>query len=91
MITEYNSDGIETGITSGTITSSSRDGTEDVFAMGVIRKEAELNADERKYLMAVDRGDVPTVQQCVRQAKVVVTSNFEQCAMRNRQKLAIET
>jgi hypothetical protein len=45
-------------------------GASDGHGMGVIRKDVELTPDERKYLMAAERGDVPTVQQCLRQAKV---------------------
>jgi hypothetical protein len=63
-MTEYGSDGIDTVMVGSTAAGT------DGLGMGVIRKEIELNPDERKYLMAVERGDVPTVQQCLRQAKV---------------------
>lgn len=70
LMAEYCSDGIDTTVV-GTMSSGS-----DGLGMGVIRKEVELNSDERRYLMAVERGDVPTVQQCLRQAKVTLSSGI---------------
>lgn len=38
------------------------EGEGDNLGMGVVRKAAELNADEKKFLLAVERGDIPTVR-----------------------------
>jgi len=31
----------------------------------VVRKEVDLTPEERKYLLSVERGDIPTVQLCL--------------------------
>uniref|UniRef100_K1S2W3 Transient receptor potential-gamma protein n=1 Tax=Magallana gigas TaxID=29159 RepID=K1S2W3_MAGGI len=35
----------------------------DSFGMGVVRKEMDLTNDEKQYLLAVERGDVPSTRQ----------------------------
>jgi len=35
----------------------------DNVGMGVVRKQVDLSVEERQYLLAVERGDIPTVQQ----------------------------
>ena len=42
----------------------------DSVGRGVVRKRVDLTADERQYLLAVERGDCPSVQQCLVRAKV---------------------
>src|SRR5687768_6035108 len=44
----------------------------DGVRKSVVRKRADLNADERIYLLAVERGDIVTVAQCLCHAKVVI-------------------
>ena len=46
---------------SGVAAASFRDAT---------KKQVTLTPDERLYLMAVERGDCPTVQRCLERAKV---------------------
>jgi ankyrin repeat protein len=36
---------------------------EDSLGMGVIRKEVDLTNDEKQYLLAVERGDIPSTRQ----------------------------
>lgn len=36
---------------------------EDSLGMGVIRKEMDLTNDEKQYLLAVERGDIPSTRQ----------------------------
>ena len=31
----------------------------DSLGMGVVRKETDLNNDEKQFLLAVERGDIP--------------------------------
>ena len=38
--------------------------------MGVVRKEAELNNDEKHFLLAVERGDIPTARHQLEQSQV---------------------
>ena len=39
------------------------EGGGDSLGMGVIRKEVDLTNDEKQYLLAVERGDVPSTRQ----------------------------
>ena len=36
---------------------------EDSLGMGVIRKEVDLTNEEKQYLLAVERGDIPSTRQ----------------------------
>lgn len=36
---------------------------EDSLGMGVVRKEVDLTNDEKQYLLAVERGDIPSTRQ----------------------------
>lgn len=48
----------------------------DSLGMGVIRKEIELTPGEKKYLLAVERGDIPTVRQFLGLAQVSTTHHL---------------
>ncbi|XP_076446339.1 short transient receptor potential channel 4-like [Babylonia areolata] len=39
----------------------------DALGMGIIRKEAELTHEEKQYLLAVERGDIPSTRQMLAQ------------------------
>ena len=54
----------------GSGSSGGGDSSVDSLGMGVVRKEVDLNHDERQYLLGVERGDVPRVQQCLQEATV---------------------
>ena len=41
----------------------------DSVGRGVVRKHIDLTVEERQYLLAVERGDIPTVQQWLARTK----------------------
>jgi len=47
--------------------------SDDSLPMQLVRKPALLSREERAYLLAVERGDNPTVKRCLDQAKVTTT------------------
>ncbi|XP_076467628.1 short transient receptor potential channel 4-like [Babylonia areolata] len=45
-------------------------GGADALGMGIIRKDADLSNEEKQYLLAVERGDIPSTRQMLGQLPV---------------------
>ena len=48
----------------------------DTLGMGVIRKEMDLNNDEKQYLLAVERGDMASVRKCLEESQIYFNVNI---------------
>lgn len=48
----------------------------DNLGMGVIRKETDLNNDEKQYLLSVERGDIPTARHYLEESQIYFNINI---------------
>ena len=48
----------------------------DHLGMGIVRKEADLSNEEKQYLLAMERGDIPTVRTCLEEALIYFNINI---------------
>ena len=46
------------------------------YGMGVVRKETELNNEEKHFLLAVERGDIPTARHCLEESQIYFNINI---------------
>ncbi len=44
--------------------------------MGVVRKETDLNNDEKHFLLAVERGDIPTARHFLEESQIYFNINI---------------
>ena len=51
-------------------------GMVDSLGMGVVRKETDLNNDEKQYLLAVERGDIPTARHFLEESQIYFNINI---------------
>ena len=47
----------------------------DSLGMGVVRKETDLNNEEKQFLLAVERGDVPTARHFLEESQIYFNLN----------------
>ena len=52
------------------------EGTGDNLGMGVVRKETDLNNDEKQFLLAVERGDIPTARHSLEESQIYFNINI---------------
>ena len=48
----------------------------DNLGMGVVRKETDLNNDEKHFLLAVERGDIPTAKHFLEESQIYFNINI---------------
>lgn len=48
----------------------------DSLGMGVVRKETDLNNDEKHFLLAVERGDIPTARHFMEESQIYFNLNI---------------
>lgn len=48
----------------------------DNLGMGVVRKETDLNDDEKQFLLAVERGDIPTARHFLEESQIYFNINI---------------
>ena len=48
----------------------------DNLGMGVVRKETDLNNDEKQFLLAMERGDIPTARHFLEEAQIYFNINI---------------
>ena len=46
------------------------------LGMGVIRKETDLNNDEKQFLLAVERGDIPSAKHLLEESQIYFNINI---------------
>ena len=49
---------------------------DNVSGMGVVRKETDLNNDEKHFLLAVERGDIPTARHFLEESQIYFNINI---------------
>ena len=48
----------------------------DNLGMGVVRKETDLNNEEKQFLLAVERGDIPTARHFMEESQIYFNLNI---------------
>ena len=48
----------------------------DNLGMGIVRKETDLNNDEKQFLLAVERGDIPTARHSLEESQIYFNINI---------------
>ncbi len=49
---------------------------DDQLGMGIVRKETDLNNDEKQFLLAVERGDIPTARHFLDESQIYFNINI---------------
>ena len=52
------------------------EGGKDQLGMGIVRKETDLNNDEKQFLLAIERGDVPKSRHFLEEAQIYFNINI---------------
>lgn len=50
--------------------------TADSLGMGIVRKETDLNNEEKQFLLAVERGDIPTARHFLEESQIYFNINI---------------
>ena len=70
-ITANSTPGLGSGATAAT---SGPNGT-GTLGVGIVRKETDLNNDEKQFLLAVERGDIPTARHFLEESQIYFNIN----------------